>query len=149
MRELKTSEIGTVAGGTGWLDHRVTDGGRSVNDPGGAPVIGLADPLGNANTGYLGNNNSGAVHGMISTGQMQVGACGASDFGPCQLPSGNYVINGTVHGETTGNTPGDDVDWGSTACDLIWLGSVGAGPVTQGVSMVVTTAAAYCNSVLD
>lgn len=56
MRELQTSEIGSVAGGTGWLDHRVNDNGRSVDDPFGAPVIGLADPLGNAATGYLGND---------------------------------------------------------------------------------------------
>ncbi len=53
MRELKTDEIENVSGGTGWLDYRVSEGGRNWET--GELVIGLADPLGNANTGYLEN----------------------------------------------------------------------------------------------
>ena len=62
MRDLQTSEIGSVAGGSGWLDHRVNDNGRNWET--GEQVIGLADPLGNGNTGYLGNNNNGAQIGI-------------------------------------------------------------------------------------
>lgn len=145
MRELNTDELENVAGGTGWLDHRVTDYGRSLET--GEIVIGLADPLGNANTGYLGNNNNGALHSMIASGQVDVDSCGMSDFGPCQLPSGNYVFDGVVHGETSGNVAGEDVDWVGVGCDLAWIGGTAASGVTGGASVVVASAGAACNAV--
>lgn len=142
MRELKLPEIETVAGATGWLDHRVTDNGRSIDDPFGAPVISMSDSLGNANTGYLGNNNNGAAWSMINSGQMAVGACGPSDFGPCQLPSGNYVIDGTVVGETQG-PDGDLIDEIGVACDLAVIIGSSIGPF----GYVPAAGGAYCNSV--
>jgi hypothetical protein len=56
MRTLSREELGVVAGGTGWLDYRVGDYGRNVET--GELMIHLYDPLGNANTGYLGNDSS-------------------------------------------------------------------------------------------
>lgn len=61
MRTLSETETRAVSGGTGWLDHRVSDYGRNVET--GEMVIRLYDPLGNPNTGYLGNSDSISADG--------------------------------------------------------------------------------------
>ena len=124
MRELELAEIGGVSGGQ--TEPFVREDGRL-----GTRVIGsetTSDPFATSIT-----REQLLAAGYSSFGEYLEGSfgrvppCGPSDFGPCQLPSGNYVIDGVVHAETTGNLPGEDIDWLGVGTDLTTISTSAAG----------------------
>ncbi len=157
MRELALSEIENVSGGE-THEHGVPITGPSGQTGTGTRVTGTrpnGDPFvvsitndmalsaGYAHIGdYLSALGGGILSGdlgpVLHTALNDVDDCGLSDFGPCQLPSGNYVIDGIVVGETT--LSGPEVDWVGVGTDLIQIGTGavgGAGIANIGLAALI------------
>lgn len=127
MRDLKTEELNSVSGGTGWFDKDVGPDGRYV--PGhskeGEAAVSFFDPLGNTSTGFIGwDSNEGASGEGGEGGGFDWSNAGDAlvGFGENAQDAGGVVMAGAIAYEVL--TPFPDPG------DVVAVAAGGAGAIT-------------------